>query len=104
MRRWCGQWGEHSRCLPRCLRAKALSRRARLQTCWVSKIGRAHAELQSLMRISYAVFCLKKKKQNTVLYTYQYKNYKLADKLEYSHTISCNLVICMSLLLYTKIL
>src|SRR3546814_9399267 len=24
------------------------------------KIGRAHAELQSLMRISYAVFCLKK--------------------------------------------
>src|SRR3546814_1508260 len=29
-------------------------------------IGRAHVELQSLMRISYAVFCLKKKKeQNT---------------------------------------
>src|SRR3546814_1046457 len=27
------------------------------------KIGRAHVELQSLMRISYAVFCLKKKKQ-----------------------------------------
>src|SRR3546814_776358 len=26
------------------------------------KIGRAHVELQSLMRISYAVFCLKKKK------------------------------------------
>src|SRR3546814_7607752 len=26
------------------------------------EIGRAHAELQSLMRISYAVFCLKKKK------------------------------------------
>src|SRR3546814_9925623 len=26
------------------------------------KIGRAHAELQSLMRISYAVFCLQKKK------------------------------------------
>src|SRR3546814_3502800 len=25
------------------------------------KIGRAHSELQSLMRISYAVFCLKKK-------------------------------------------
>src|SRR3546814_9460585 len=25
-----------------------------------SKIGRAHSELQSLMRISYAVFCLKK--------------------------------------------
>src|SRR3546814_8912868 len=29
------------------------------------QIGRAHSELQSLMRISYAVFCLKKKKQNT---------------------------------------
>src|SRR3546814_2868804 len=28
-----------------------------------AEIGRAHAELQSLMRISYAVFCLKKKKQ-----------------------------------------
>src|SRR3546814_3847269 len=27
------------------------------------KIGRATSELQSLMRISYAVFCLKKKKQ-----------------------------------------
>src|SRR3546814_1021758 len=29
------------------------------------QIGRAHAELQSLMRISYAVFCLKKKTKNT---------------------------------------
>src|SRR3546814_5324360 len=29
----------------------------------VRQIGRAHAELQSLMRISYAVFCLKKKKK-----------------------------------------
>src|SRR3546814_2342870 len=28
------------------------------------QIGRAHAELQSLMRISYAVFCLKKKTKN----------------------------------------
>src|SRR3546814_9044448 len=27
----------------------------------VDEIGRAHVELQSLMRISYAVFCLKKK-------------------------------------------
>src|SRR3546814_5560840 len=27
------------------------------------EIGRAHSELQSLMRISYAVFCLKKKTQ-----------------------------------------
>src|SRR3546814_10047170 len=28
----------------------------------IGEIGRAHVELQSLMRISYAVFCLKKKK------------------------------------------
>src|SRR3546814_9895516 len=27
----------------------------------IRQIGRAHAELQSLMRISYAVFCLKNK-------------------------------------------
>src|SRR3546814_5899013 len=34
------------------------------------KIGRAQSELQSLMRISYAVFCLKKKKtMNTNIYT-----------------------------------
>src|SRR3546814_6454376 len=29
-----------------------------------AQIGRAHSELQSLMRISYAVFCLKKKNTN----------------------------------------
>src|SRR3546814_1887922 len=29
-----------------------------------NEIGRAHVELQSLMRISYAVFCLKKKKNH----------------------------------------
>src|SRR3546814_5523909 len=32
------------------------------------EIGRAHVELQSLMRISYAVFCLKKKKNITQEY------------------------------------
>src|SRR3546814_2108234 len=31
------------------------------------EIGRAQSELQSLMRISYAVFCLKKKTKNTHL-------------------------------------
>src|SRR3546814_1612362 len=30
------------------------------------EIGRATSELQSLMRISYAVFCLKKKKTNII--------------------------------------
>src|SRR3546814_3854467 len=33
------------------------------------EIGRAHAELQSLMRISYAVFCLKKKNNISIDYT-----------------------------------
>src|SRR3546814_10207851 len=45
---------------PRCLggdRAQQVGQR-------LDQIGRAHAELQSLMRISYAVFCLKKKKKN----------------------------------------
>src|SRR3546814_7893679 len=32
-----------------------------LRKVGVEQIGRAHSELQSLMRISYAVFCLKKK-------------------------------------------
>src|SRR3546814_2655823 len=36
----------------------------------VAKIGRAPSELQSLMRISYAVFCLKKKNKNTTTNTY----------------------------------
>src|SRR3546814_8390190 len=36
------------------------------------------SELQSLMRISYAVFCLKKKKKN---YTYKYENYNSNDHL-----------------------
>src|SRR3546814_8636591 len=31
----------------------------------MDQIGRAHSELQSLMRISYAVFCLKKKNTAT---------------------------------------
>src|SRR3546814_9288994 len=30
------------------------------------------SELQSLMRISYAVFCLKKKKMDTVMQTYEH--------------------------------
>src|SRR3546814_4514436 len=35
----------------------------------ISQIGRATSELQSLMRISYAVFCLKKKTKSTKHYT-----------------------------------
>src|SRR3546814_4208090 len=33
----------------------------------IMEIGRAHVELQSLMRISYAVFCLKKKKIKSII-------------------------------------
>src|SRR3546814_6886579 len=32
----------------------------------VDEIGRAHVELQSLMRTSYAVFCLKNKNKNNI--------------------------------------
>src|SRR3546814_7891364 len=58
-----------------CLQASAMEKRAELdeviaaaspdpleQLRAVLQIGRAHVELQSLMRISYAVFCLKQKK------------------------------------------
>src|SRR3546814_6825219 len=38
------------------------------------QIGRAHVELQSLMRTSYAVFCLKKKT------TYTFNSYKKQTK------------------------
>src|SRR3546814_1690513 len=37
-----------------------------------SEIGRATSELQSLMRIPYAVFCLKKKKTNNNIYPAPY--------------------------------
>src|SRR3546814_10560588 len=36
------------------------------RTGHIDEIGRAHVELQSLMRISYAVFCLKKKKKTYI--------------------------------------
>src|SRR3546814_9221115 len=38
--------------------------------CDAEQIGRAHVELQSLMRISYAVFCLKKKNKTKLLIAY----------------------------------
>src|SRR3546814_6740836 len=43
---------------------------AMARTSDILKIGRAHVELQSLMRISYAVFCLKKKKIKQNRHTY----------------------------------
>src|SRR3546814_1269655 len=41
----------------------AQARHRHLERARDREIGRAHSELQSLMRISYAVFCLKKKNQ-----------------------------------------
>src|SRR3546814_9649132 len=40
------------------------------------EIGRAPSELQSLMRISYAVFCMKKKINHYLLYSIQYRLYR----------------------------
>src|SRR3546814_6322435 len=42
------------------------------------------SELQSLMRISYAVFCLKKKKKDSKQYTTQ-KNYEHESHIKTSH-------------------
>src|SRR3546814_4386538 len=40
------------------------------------------SELQSLMRISYAVFCLKKKNKNVYLQTYKYKTLSQINERE----------------------
>src|SRR3546814_2141359 len=45
------------------------------------KIGRATSELQSLMRISYAVFCLKKKKQYLQLLPLYPQHYTILDMI-----------------------
>src|SRR3546814_6375549 len=37
-----------------------------LEYSWLERSEEHTSELQSLMRISYAVFCLKKKKNNTI--------------------------------------
>src|SRR3546814_5179438 len=44
------------------------------------KIGRAHVELQSLMRISYAVFCLKQKKKPCKYTNPVYHNIRINKK------------------------
>src|SRR3546814_2939425 len=41
------------------------------------------SELQSLMRISYAVFCLKKKKNTTTLLTSNYRTHTLLNLLNH---------------------
>src|SRR3546814_7893107 len=63
-----------TRCAPRCLTTPSSPARTRATTrpvsCTSTWRSEEHtSELQSLMRISYAVFCLKKKKQNSHLNT-----------------------------------
>src|SRR3546814_6053438 len=60
-----------SACRPDMGRPDRISTRPGMQLALhgLREIGRAHVELQSLMRISYAVFCLKKKTDIT-----QHKN------------------------------
>src|SRR3546814_9256845 len=50
-------------------RSRSTSRTRRVAKHWAGWRSEEHtSELQSLMRISYAVFCLKKKKQRTQEY------------------------------------
>src|SRR3546814_8411085 len=48
--------------------------------CWASRSEEHTSELQSLMRISYAVFCLKKKNKTT------YKTKKVISTIKHEHT------------------
>src|SRR3546814_9643704 len=58
------------------------SRRRRLVVLQPHRSEEHTSELQSLMRISYAVFCLKKKKINTDT---QYTHYPLTDNAHTDH-------------------
>src|SRR3546814_10429735 len=51
------------------LRDRLLPRRARMHAVSEQRSEEHTSELQSLMRISYAVFCLKKKRNNTKIRT-----------------------------------
>src|SRR3546814_2442916 len=57
-----------------------------------NEIGRAHSELQSLMRISYAVFCLKKKKQrnNNKQTDDTKREINITSNTTYSSQYNCN--------------
>src|SRR3546814_2611688 len=45
------------------------------------------SELQSLMRISYAVFCLKKKKHTQITYKHEFKSTTLYSELTTPNTV-----------------
>src|SRR3546814_8838005 len=49
------------------------------------------SELQSLMRISYAVFCLKKKKRTNSTHTVTYRDYKLPQHNHHAYHVSCSI-------------
>src|SRR3546814_10286322 len=64
--------GDQLRGIQRPFRSASAGKRA----ISLDQIGRAHVELQSLMRISYAVFCLKKKNTETTTITTHNKSKK----------------------------
>src|SRR3546814_10339138 len=51
--------------------ARGLARAAEVERLGLARSEEHTSELQSLMRSSYAVFCLKKKKTNTIKHKYQ---------------------------------
>src|SRR3546814_7104868 len=60
---------------------QALEASERYRRCFQRDRSEEHtSELQSLMRISYAVFCLKKKIQNTALHTNTMPTHKISKK------------------------
>src|SRR3546814_1927111 len=71
---------------PACREATAARRSDPIRPDGDSRSEEHTSELQSLMRISYAVFCLKKKKKKEKL-SYQHKNnkYKHKDKIKKKH-------------------
>src|SRR3546814_10674722 len=69
--------------------AKGRRADARLHGTPVRRSEEHPSELQSLMRISYAVFCLKKKKLNTKIYQYQHSTvikYKIQSLTQQTNT------------------
>src|SRR3546814_6172326 len=72
------------------------SRRLRIfalpQTCFAARArSEEHtSELQSLMRISYAVFCLKKKKEAYTIHNKMPANYNKSARKTYHHIVQIN--------------
>src|SRR3546814_1746424 len=69
--------------------AMACALSALVGTAAASRSEEHTSELQSLMRISYAVFCLKKKKKNTHIYKYIYITYRKKENtlIVFKHNI-----------------